>query len=83
MARTYAMDAGGAHTASLPSRPRLFAGAARGRAAGIVRVEPEPIKSAFSVGCADLRLLTEPARKSRSRQLPGSTGKSGQDRIGA
>ena len=38
----------------------------------IVRVGPEPVKSAFGVGCADLRLLTEPARKSRSRQLSGA-----------
>ena len=33
---------------------------------------PEPVKSAFGVGSADLRLLTEPARKSRSSQLSGA-----------
>ncbi len=32
----------------------------------------EPVKSAFGVGYADLRLLTEPARKSRSSQLSGA-----------
>jgi hypothetical protein len=32
----------------------------------------EPVKSAFGVGSADLRLLTEPARKSRSSQLSGA-----------
>jgi hypothetical protein len=35
---------------------------------------PEPVKSAFGVGSADLRLLTEPARKSRRSQLSGARG---------
>jgi hypothetical protein len=39
---------------------------------------PEPVKSACGVGSADLRLLTEPARKSRSSPAIGTMGTSSQ-----